>query len=616
MAFVKPRAIRPESGEVLPLVDLVASYLDTHVRTIRLKGDGKSTALADLSARSGDRHRLNLVDDASSLDGVDRHDLTVFHSRHPLNADVELTLAPWTLDDIIEYVIAKAPDRCQSVMARLTAAKDFWFAGQSPTIISMLLDLMIDHDELNGFEDAIRYRLANLDLTDQIARTQVIDICQRCAFDSEGIASSLLGELRQVSLTRADLKFLSHYSVGYLLAVDAIALHLAQGSLPESYMCPWPVEVLDLVGQKLVEVPCSATIQFLDDLAHQDATALAGNAAGVLFRFNRKWRPRDPTTGTFCFDNAQLEGVNWSGVILRSSNLRAAQLSHADFCTALLTDSNARDSDFSESLFFGANMDRFKAKNANLFGAVLEHVSAQSANFAFADLRNASLERGNFCGSLFNGADLRGANLNRSLLEFSTLRGGSLDDATFVGANLFAAVLDGIDLRSVDFSNASLAHASLVDCNLEAMAFIRTGFSNTRFINALLTGSRLLECDLLEADLTNAKLADVSWNHCDLRGARFIGCHFHYGSTRCGLVDSPYPSHGTRTGFYTDEATEQYFKRPEEIRKADLRGCDFRGADVVTTDFYLVDLRDAKYDRYQEMHFRRCGAILEDYGQR
>ena len=50
---------------------------------------------------------------------------------------------------------------------------------------------------------------------------------------------------------------------------------------------------------------------------------------------------------------------------------------------------------------------------------------------------------------------------------------------------------------------------------------------------------------------------------------------------------------------------------PEEIRKANLRGADLRGALVMKTDFYLVDLRDAKYDAEQELHFRRCGAILE-----
>jgi hypothetical protein len=84
------------------------------------------------------------------------------------------------------------------------------------------------------------------------------------------------------------------------------------------------------------------------------------------------------------------------------------------------------------------------------------------------------------------------------------------------------------------------------------------------------------------------------------------------GSSRSGLVDSPYPSHGTRTGFYTDFYDEIHYRRPEEIRKANLCGADLRGANVRDVDFYLVDLRGAQYDPDQAAHFRRCDAILED----
>src|SRR5947208_3449592 len=92
----------------------------------------------------------------------------------------------------------------------------------------------------------------------------------------------------------------------------------------------------------------------------------------------------------------------------------------------------------------------------------------------------------------------------------------------------------------------------------------------------------------------------------DLRGATF-----HMGSSRSGLLFTPIASEGTRTGFYTDDADEQTFKAPEEIRKANLCGADLRGAHIDGVDFYLVDLRGALYGPEQELHFRRCRAILE-----
>ncbi len=77
------------------------------------------------------------------------------------------------------------------------------------------------------------------------------------------------------------------------------------------------------------------------------------------------------------------------------------------------------------------------------------------------------------------------------------------------------------------------------------------------------------------------------------------------------MVGSTIPMYGSRTGFYTDDFNDQDFKSPEEIRKANLRGADLRGADITDVDFYLVDLRDALYDRKQRGHFQKCGAILE-----
>jgi uncharacterized protein YjbI with pentapeptide repeats len=127
---------------------------------------------------------------------------------------------------------------------------------------------------------------------------------------------------------------------------------------------------------------------------------------------------------------------------------------------------------------------------------------------------------------------------------------------------------------------------------------------------ALLTGSSMPRARFDGARLDNAGLAEVDWPGVSLRGAELRGASFHLGTTRNGLVGSPIACEGSRTGFYTDDYTEQDFKAPEQIRKANLCHADLRGADITDVDFYLVDLRHAKYDPEQEEHLRRCGAIL------
>jgi uncharacterized protein YjbI with pentapeptide repeats len=159
---------------------------------------------------------------------------------------------------------------------------------------------------------------------------------------------------------------------------------------------------------------------------------------------------------------------------------------------------------------------------------------------------------------------------------------------------------------------AVFSRAQLQDCDLENIHWDDARFEGAKLTRAYLTGSILHYANFRGADLRHAGLADIDWEGADLRGADLTGCSFHMGSTRCGLVESPYPSEGTRTGFYTDDYDDRYFKSPEEIRKASLQGANLLGANVEGVDFYLVDLRDAIYGDSQRNHFSRSGAILHD----
>jgi uncharacterized protein YjbI with pentapeptide repeats len=51
---------------------------------------------------------------------------------------------------------------------------------------------------------------------------------------------------------------------------------------------------------------------------------------------------------------------------------------------------------------------------------------------------------------------------------------------------------------------------------------------------------------------------------------------------------------------------------PEEIHKAKLCGADLRGAKLHGVDFYLVDLRGARFDAAFAQQLTQCGAILVD----
>jgi uncharacterized protein YjbI with pentapeptide repeats len=158
---------------------------------------------------------------------------------------------------------------------------------------------------------------------------------------------------------------------------------------------------------------------------------------------------------------------------------------------------------------------------------------------------------------------------------------------------------------------ASFRDARLHCCNLEGLSMPRANFTHADLTGSLLTGTRIPGGCFRGAKLRSAGLAEVEWENADLRDADLTHASFHMGSSRSGLVGSPIPCEGSRTGFYTDDLNDQDYRPPEEIRKACLCGADLRGAEVTATDFYLVDLRKAWYGPSQARHFESCGAILK-----
>jgi uncharacterized protein YjbI with pentapeptide repeats len=95
-----------------------------------------------------------------------------------------------------------------------------------------------------------------------------------------------------------------------------------------------------------------------------------------------------------------------------------------------------------------------------------------------------------------------------------------------------------------------------------------------------LTGCNLRGASFAGTCLRGAGLAEIEAENARLRNADLRKVSSHLGTTRSGQVGSPIACEGSRTGFYTDDFEELYFKAPEEVRKANLCGADLRGARI------------------------------------
>ncbi|HEY3968104.1 MAG TPA: hypothetical protein VGM05_26310 [Planctomycetaceae bacterium] len=129
-AVVRPRIISPVTGETLLLEDEILSLVERKQQGVVWltggPGSGKSTALADLAAVLPASARVKLLDvpedplpksewPPSSPDGLT---VQCWSYEGPRRNETVLQLAPWTDDELIEYLLGVHRDRCQSVMHR------------------------------------------------------------------------------------------------------------------------------------------------------------------------------------------------------------------------------------------------------------------------------------------------------------------------------------------------------------------------------------------------------------------------------------------------------------------------------------------------------------------
>jgi uncharacterized protein YjbI with pentapeptide repeats len=572
-------------------------------------GSGKTTALRHLAAVLPLQAPVRLVDDVGadgtlgSLDGCGFLLCAAGSSlQQPLAGADEFELAPWDRDALIEYLLAAHERHCAEVMRRLCGA-DFELFQGIPDLWQIVLEQLAANPALRDARAGLHnYLVAQLPDTDLLTRARSACLNHLIAAPENGLDS--LVRLARPGFEKALLRVVRHLPVQTLLAVERITTDL-HGQDDCDFLA-------HRLPKHLVEAVCRAIRADAPAQEHLHRL-LAGPpwshpmAASLLHGADSFWVPAEPPS---VLTGAYLEGVCWPEVNLTAARLAQADLSGADLRGAVCERACLAQAVLSRANLSNACLQRVDATGADLREADLRAVRAAEARFSRARLQGVCFEGAVLTSADLEEADLRGASFVGADLTNASLVGAEIEGADFTGANLTGANLEGLPLRQACWTAACFRGARLSRCDLEGLDLPGADFRSADLRGALLTGSRMPKANFHDARLNDAGLAEVDWEGADLSGALLTGASFHLGSSRSGLVGSPIACEGSRTGFYTDDYQEQHFQAPEEIRKANLCGADLRGATALQVDFYLVDLRGARYDGDQERHFRWCRAIL------
>lgn len=629
-ALVRPRAIALHSGESLPLEDLVSAFLD-ELRNERRRGDGdtgtiiqiggeagagKSTALAHLAAVLPGAAEMVFLDDESA-DIAFSHKLrreTVFLALGDEvldEADAFFELAPWTGDDLLEYLMAAHRPECGQLLLRIRQAGDGERLEGNPELWRNALEEMAADPMLPGVREALERAVRRM-----FERSDDRWYAEECC------VAKLAGDLdRWMALTEKLTRPLSSQEFGLLrhpypqllLAASGLVERLWTEHGEQLLQYRLPDELLQLAAAQIAgNEPLQRRLKCQ---LRSGKESLHSNTASLLVAAKSDWKPG--SSGPLNLQNGHFAGVEWARAIFPQNgpirtNLCDADFSGADLSGADLTGAIAIKTCFRNARLHAANMISLDASFADFTNANLSGVRGERINLTRANMQNAVFAEASWKGAILESANLDGVCFIAADMAFAILNDANIEGTNFADADLSGAVLCLLPLYKANLRGAKFYEALMKKCDLEGVELPKACFERANLTGAYLTGSKMPRANFRNAILKDAGLADIQWERADLRGADLRGCTFHMGSTRCGLVGSPYALEGSRTGFYTDDYHDQTYKRPEEIRKANLRGADLRGARLDGVDFYLVDLREARIDAKYKDHLLSCRAILEN----
>jgi uncharacterized protein YjbI with pentapeptide repeats len=591
----------------MPLVDHVQSLLrrDLKGAVINLygpPGSGKSTAIKELAAAFWNDNRLRLMDKDCPPKYPLHDSMLIFTSDERKVGTPALAMAPWSCDELIEYTLARWKDRCKSVMSRVLKDDYLPALGGNPQLWAAVLDALAIGPDYLDIRGALRRRAAHLAPSSQ----RHADGAALCL---EKLTQATADEPLERSFPADEKSFallLRHPPMQVLLASDMLVYLLCDSGDAEPLGQHWPPELLRETAHQLHQRDGASAI--LESAIEGPELRLHPVAASLLLQMSPKWRPSGRNIPHLL--HAQLQKAQWQHVDLFAAQLGGADLENADLRSSRLLRAKLHKTRLSSADLRASLLSSIQAISADFTAADLSEARADCADFTHACLKRAKLRCASLRRAKFIGANLKGADFCRADLRKANFHKARLEGADFTSANLTATRFSESPICQTTLTGARLVKAFFTGCSFEAMDLDRLDFTRATLFGSLFTGASMRNAILLKADLRQTGLANVDLHGADLRKADLRGASFHLGSSRSGLVASLTPCEGSKTGFYTDERDEHHFRAPEEIRKANLCKANLRGAKIKGVDFYLVDVRGARYTRRQGKYLARSGAIM------
>lgn len=209
--------------------------------------------------------------------------------------------------------------------------------------------------------------------------------------------------------------------------------------------------------------------------------------------------------------------------VLNFSNISGLDLSGYDLRQADFTQSEIRDTDFSDARLDDADLSFSEIENVDFSRARFTGASMGSCSIKASSFKDAMVLSALFSDNTCEIVDFRGAIGLLSAWSNSTFKRCKFAKATFTDSDfrsvdLSGCNLRGASLRGADFTQATLAKAKLQGAYLEDACFDRANLVGVRLEKAI-----LINANLKDANLENVNLEEADLSHADLHKANLKG---------------------------------------------------------------------------------------------
>ena len=207
------------------------------------------------------------------------------------------------------------------------------------------------------------------------------------------------------------------------------------------------------------------------------------------------------------FANADLTGVDLSGLNLLGADFSGAQLAEANFSDARLEQTNFDRALLSHAVFVNASLVQ-----ASMVGASAGHVNFAHCDLSSAILKESDFSHGDFTQAKFNQSDMTLAIFSGSKMQSVSALSVIAEQTSFEECSLADANFSHAQLKSASFHSALLTNANFTQASCQRVDFSDAILSRAIFANAELQDSEAnTATSFAHCRFTKANLSGASW---------------------------------------------------------------------------------------------------------